>query len=116
MYAIYVSQLVSFAAVWDPLLVYTLRRTSFYLTSDRQPLLVALMVAWILGSKMVKIAPHFINHPSDIVWLPGYLAFAYFHSFIKIYCLFTFFDHTWNGRDLADLGSVMDKEKAKLLA
>lgn len=113
-YAIYVSQLFSFAAVWDPLLVWALRRTSLYLSSDHRPLLVTLMVAWILASKMVKIFPHFVNHPSDIVWLPGYYAFAYFHSFIKVYCLFTFYDHTWTGRNLADLDSVMDKEIAKL--
>lgn len=113
-YAIYISQLVSFAAIWDPLLLYTLMRTSFYLNSDHQSLLWGLMVAWILFSKMVKIAPHFVNHPSDIVWLPGYLAFAYFHSFIKLYCLFTFFDHSWNGRNLDGLDSVMDREKAKL--
>ncbi|KAG6362758.1 hypothetical protein INS49_007852 [Diaporthe citri] len=115
-YAIYISQLVSFAAVWDPLLVYTLMRTSLYLESDHQSLLVALMVAWVLASKMVKIAAHFIDHPSDIVWVPGYIAFAYWHSFIKLYCLLTFFDHSWNGRNLSDLDSVMDREKAKLVA
>lgn len=114
MYAIYISQLVSFAIVWDPLLVCTLRRTSFYLDSDHQSLLLALMVAWILISKIVKIAAHFVRHPSDIVWLPAYFAFAYFHSFIKVYCLFTFFDHNWSGRNLANLDSVMDREKLKL--
>lgn len=116
-YAIYISSLVSFAAIWDPLLVYTLTRTSFYLGGgpDRQGVLVGLMVSWILGTKMVKIVPHFINHPSDLVWLPGYLAFAYWHSLIKLYCLLTFCDHTWNGRNLADLDSVMDQEKAKLV-
>ncbi|POS74351.1 capsule polysaccharide synthase Cps1 [Diaporthe helianthi] len=113
-YSIYLSQLVSAAAVWDALLVCTLRRTSFYLASDHQSLLLALMVGWILFSKMVKIAMHFVRHPSDIVWLPAYLAFAYFHSFIKVYCLFTFCDHNWSGRNLADLDSVMEKEKLKL--
>lgn len=115
-YAIYISSLVSAASAWDPLLVYTLTRTSFYLGSDRKAALVALMAAWILGTKMVKILPHFVDHPSDVVWLPGYLAFAYWHSFIKVYCLFTFYDHSWSGRNLADLDSVMDKEKAKLVA
>lgn len=116
MYAIYVSQLVSFAAVWDPLLVWSMTRTSLYLGSGHKNVLVGVMVAWILASKMVKIAAHFVNHPSDIVWLPGYIAFAYWHSFIKLYCLFTFFDHAWNGRNLDDLDSVMDREKAKLVA
>ncbi|KAI7785577.1 capsule polysaccharide synthase [Diaporthe eres] len=114
--ATFFGKIVSFAAVWDPLLVYTLRRTSFYLESDHRSLLVVLMVGWILASKMVKITAHFIDHPSDVVWLPGYIAFAHWHSFIKLYCLFTFYDHTWSGRNLADLDSVMDREKAKLVA
>lgn len=50
---------------------------------------------------MVKIMPHFRAHPSDLVWLPAYLAFAYWHSFIKLYCAFTFYDASWNGRNLA---------------
>jgi hypothetical protein len=59
------------------------------------------MVLWILGSKMVKIAPHFWDHPSDLVWLPVYFAYAYFHSLVKIYCGLTFWNHAWNGRNLA---------------
>ncbi|KAG6355588.1 hypothetical protein INS49_003550 [Diaporthe citri] len=50
-----ISELVSFAALWDPLLIYTLKRTSFNLDSDQQSFLVALMVACIPVSKMVKI-------------------------------------------------------------
>lgn len=115
-YSIYISQMVSFAAIWDPLLVWALRRTSFYLESDHQSLLIALMVVWILASKMVKIAAHFIDHPSDIVWLPGYIAFAYWHSFIKLYCLLTFYDHSWNGRNFNDLDAMMERERAKLVA
>ncbi|KAK2611499.1 hypothetical protein N8I77_004833 [Diaporthe amygdali] len=117
-YAIYITSLVNFAIVWDPLLVRTLMRTNFYLESDYPSLLVALMVGWILGSKMVKIAPHFVNHPSDLVWLPGYLAFAYWHSFVKLYCGVTFWNHGWNGRNLGltEIASVHNLDKEKLVA
>lgn len=93
-------------------------RTNFYLESDYPSLLVALMVGWILGSKMVKIAPHFVNHPSDLVWLPGYLAFAYWHSFVKLYCGVTFWNHGWNGRNLGltEIASVHNLDKEKLVA
>lgn len=49
---------------------------------------------------MVKIAPHFYDHPSDLIWLPAYIAFAYWHSFVKLYCALTFWDYSWNGRNL----------------
>ncbi|ROW06370.1 hypothetical protein VPNG_07527 [Cytospora leucostoma] len=117
-YAIYISSLFSFAVVWDPLLVWSLARTTLYLESDRrrQALLLTLMVMWILGSKIIKIAPHFWDHPSDLVWLPGYLAFAYWHSLVKLYCGLTFWDHSWNGRNLAltEMASVKSLEKEKL--
>lgn len=58
------------------------------------------MVGWILLSKMIKIAPHFYDHPSDLLWLPTYVAFAYWHSFVKLYCALTFWEHGWNGRNL----------------
>lgn len=80
----------------------TLTRTSFYTTTSttHQSLLFNTLLVWILASKLVKIAPHFRAHPSDLVWLPAYLVFAYYHSFIKLYCAFTFWDHSWNGRNL----------------
>ncbi|ROV90924.1 hypothetical protein VMCG_09965 [Cytospora schulzeri] len=117
-YAIYISSLVNFAIIWDPLLVWSLTRTSIYHETDHQTLLLTLMVLWILGSKMVKIAPHFWDHPSDLVWLPGYLAFAYWHSFIKFYCGLTFWDHAWNGRNLAmtEMASVKNMTKENLQA
>ncbi|KUI66528.1 Hyaluronan synthase 1 [Cytospora mali] len=120
-YAIYISSLFNFAIVWDPLLVWSLTRTSFYLGAAGrdgwlQALMLVLMVMWILGSKMVKIAPHFWDHPSDLVWLPGYLAFAYWHSLVKFYCGLTFWDHAWNGRNLAltEMVSVKNMEKEQL--
>lgn len=114
--------MLGFAVVWDPLLVWSLARTTLYLESDRRrrTLLLALMVVWILGSKMVKIAPHFWDHPSDLVWLPGYLAFAYWHSLVKLYCGLTFWDHSWNGRNLAmtEMTSVknLDREELQQIA
>lgn len=94
----------------------TLTRTSFYAASSHQSLLIKLMAGWILCSKMIKIAPHFFDHPSDLAWLPTYIAFAYWHSFVKLYCGLTFWDHSWNGRNLklTQVASVQDLEKEEL--
>lgn len=77
--------------------------TTFYIDSSHPGLLMTTMLTWIFVSKMVKIAPHFYDHPSDLLWLPAYLAYAYWHSFVKLYCALTFWDHSWGGRDLSKL-------------
>lgn len=126
-YAVYLSGMINFAAVWDPLLVWcvplyyiimipcnrhltpfflvlrnrTLTHTTWYHTSSHQSILLAALLVWILASKLVKIAPHFCARPADLVWLPAYVLFAYAHSFIKLYCALTFYNHSWNGRNLA---------------
>lgn len=58
------------------------------------------MVGWIFLTKTIKIAPHFYDHPSDLPWLGAYIAFAYWHSLVKLYCAVTFWNHGWNGRNL----------------
>lgn len=100
--------MINFAAFWDPLLLYTLMRTSFYAaaSSDTKSLLIKLMFGWILASKLVKIVPHFVDHPMDIFWLPTYYAWAYWHSFVKLWCALTFFDHGWTGRNLAQFEKI----------
>ncbi|PSR94011.1 nucleotide-diphospho-sugar transferase [Coniella lustricola] len=109
-YAVYFSGMINFALFWDPLLVWTLMRTTLYttaLSSDSDGLsksqLITFMIVWILASKLVKIAPHFVEHPFDIFWLPAYYGWAYWHSFVKLWCALTFFDHGWTGRNLAQV-------------
>lgn len=125
-YAVYISGLINFALIWDPLLVWALRRTSFYRNAQAgspvgsQAFLTALMISWILLSKLVKIAPHLWDHPVDWILLPGYLVFAYAHSFIKLYCALTFWDHSWSGRSLESIkdrswsGSTSQEREAML--
>lgn len=74
------------------------------------------MIGWIIFTKMIKIAPHFCDHPSDLVWLPTYFLFAYWHSFVKMYCAVTFWNHSWNGRNLkmTQVASVQDISKTDL--
>lgn len=91
-----------------------LTQTTFYTESSHPGVLIIAMLLWIFVSKMVKIAPHFCDHPWDLLWLPAYLGYAYWHSLVKLYCAVTFWDHSWGGRDLSKLkkGSVNNVDQS----
>ena len=44
------------------------------------------------------MAPYFATHPKELVLLPGYIIFGWFHSLIKLYALFTLWNIDWSGR------------------
>lgn len=96
-YAIFITSFSNFALFYDMALMYTLSQTAF----GDSWLGLSLMALWIFWSKMVKLIPHFVRCPQDIQLIPTYLFFAYWHSFIKLYALFTFWDVKWEGRNLA---------------
>lgn len=95
-YAVYWTSFVNFALFYDPLLAYTLLKSQF----GTQTNLICLGV-WIFCTKMVKLTPYFLREPQDLLMLPGYIAFAYFHSLIKLYAWLTFCETNWGGRNLA---------------
>ncbi|OJJ50241.1 hypothetical protein ASPZODRAFT_139554 [Penicilliopsis zonata CBS 506.65] len=95
-YAVYLTSFVNFALFYDGALVYTLATSR--LASIKT---VAGLVLWIFSSKMVKLTPYFLREPQDLVMLPGYFVFAYFHSLVKLYAGLTFWVTTWGGRNLA---------------
>lgn len=78
----------------------SLTHTTFYIESPHRSLLFWIMIGWIIFTKMIKITPHFCDHPSDLVWLPTYFLWVYWYSFVKSYCAVTFWNHGWNGRNL----------------
>lgn len=55
---------------------------------------------WIFSTKLIKVAPYFTEYPRDLVLLPGYILFGYFHSLIKVYALLTVWNISWSGRKL----------------
>lgn len=100
-YAVYLTSFVNFALFYDAALVYTLSRSMF---AKADSSVFWMLGTWILASKMVKLTPYFLRNPKDLVYLPGYLVFAYYHSLIKLYAGLTFWVTTWSGRDLAKVG------------
>jgi hypothetical protein len=91
------------AFFWDSLAVYTFISTDYYQQSTHRHTLVALLVVFIWASKLVKTIPWFWAHPTDFFLyflIPAYPMFVYYHSFLKVYTAFTFWDLAWSGRQL----------------
>jgi cellulose synthase/poly-beta-1,6-N-acetylglucosamine synthase-like glycosyltransferase len=99
-YAAFFSSFFNFALFYDPLMLVMLRKTTFFEESGWS--IFWAMVAWILASKVVKLVPHFVRHPTDLQFFPFYYLFAYFHSLIKLWALITFWDNKWAGRQLEE--------------
>ncbi len=108
-FATILTGLVNFALFVDPFLVYLLTQSSLYQESRTPWALVSALIAWILASKLVKLIPHFILYPGDIVFFPGYVLFAYFHSLLKLYALLTAWDVSWSGRQLDQVTESEDE-------
>ncbi|KIW86119.1 hypothetical protein Z517_01513 [Fonsecaea pedrosoi CBS 271.37] len=102
-YSLQLSLMVNFALFYDAALVWTLMSGA---SAPPTMLHLVLLVAWILLSKLPKLLPHFVRHPADLVFLPGYYVFAYAHSLIKLWALLTFWDTRWSGRDLEGVNRV----------
>ncbi|KAL4945615.1 nucleotide-diphospho-sugar transferase [Aspergillus oleicola] len=96
-YAVYISSFVNFALFYDAALILTLRESE---GAKVEPNALSYLLRWIFVSKMVKLTSYFLREPQDLIMLPGYFAFAYFHSLIKLYALLTFWVTSLGGRDL----------------
>ena len=103
-YATYLSSFFNFALFYDAALFYTLWLAREHTVIQNIGLESALkyLGIWIFCSKLVKPFPHFWRNPGDLVYLPGYIFFGYYHSFIKLYALLTFGVTTWGTRPGVD--------------
>jgi hypothetical protein len=110
-YAVFITSFFNFALFTDAALVYLLYASKWASATN-----LALLALWMVASKLVKIVPHFKRHPGDLLYLPGQILFGYYHSLIKLWALFTFWDITWGTRDLAhievDGSDSVDREEA----
>ncbi|OAL05904.1 hypothetical protein IQ06DRAFT_362088 [Phaeosphaeriaceae sp. SRC1lsM3a] len=91
------------ALVWDTLAVYTFTHSQLYAHSTHRTALLCSLVVFIWLTKLVKTMAWFWAHPVDFVLyfiIPAYPLFVYWHSLLKIYTAFTFWDRAWSGRKL----------------
>ena len=99
-YAVYLTSFSNFALVWDPALIGTLCMVKDPPLGKKCA--ITSLCLWIFYSKLIKTWLHFRRYPRDLVYLPGYILFAYVHSAIKFWALLTCWDIQWGSRPLLD--------------
>ena len=105
MFMVYWAGITNFALLWDSALILSLVQALE--ATHGVPgawLSLALLLVWIIATKTVKIIPNLYRHPADLALLGFQIAFAYVHSFYKLWALVTFWDCSWSGRKLDGLG------------
>ncbi|KAL2125617.1 hypothetical protein VTJ04DRAFT_1982 [Mycothermus thermophilus] len=114
-YAVYLTSFTNFALFTDAALLYFFVRSSWLSLAGLLKLLL-----WIFFTKTVKVFDYYRCNPRDIYLFPVQVAFAYFHSLIKLYALLTFYSTDWSGRQLDKLtvnvkanGTTLDVEAGK---
>ncbi|KAI8073332.1 glycosyltransferase like family 2-domain-containing protein [Gongronella butleri] len=63
--------------------------------------IVASYIVWLLGTRFIKLLPHFYSRPWDIWALPIYLIFNFYFAFMKLYAALTLHKTDWGTRKQA---------------
>jgi hypothetical protein len=112
-YAIYASMFQTPSLFVDGGLFYLLSSALATCSSSVRTWCFTLFAAFLLFTKVVKMASHFRKHPGDIVWLPVLIAFAYAHGFLNLYAIATMTTTVWGGKNLhAEATAVAPKSEA----
>jgi len=89
-YSVLQTTLTAWALPYDLLVFFAWYQASIGWPQDLRNSLFVFLAAWtFLFSKTVKLWGHFSRYPADIMFLPIYIAFGYFHGLIKLWGLFT---------------------------
>jgi cellulose synthase/poly-beta-1,6-N-acetylglucosamine synthase-like glycosyltransferase len=67
--------------------------------------LVGAIVVWWLISRAIKLLPHFVRKPADIILLPLYVPLSFFMSLVRAHSLITINRHEWLTRNVAMQGN-----------
>ncbi|KAK5697987.1 hypothetical protein LTR97_006947 [Elasticomyces elasticus] len=102
LYVIYVSSVACISAILYDGMLFMLLRGAVH-GSDYAHTAYLSLVAWILFSKVVKMIPHFLRHPQDMMYIPAMILFSYLHGFINIYACCTTSNTAWGGQSIASL-------------
>jgi len=74
----------------------TLSLTYFLVSlTHRMWLAVAILLAWYLLSRGLKILPHLLRHPADVMFLPAYVLVNFATAIVRIYSLLTLNHQDW---------------------
>lgn len=67
-------------------------------------LVVGILVWWLI-SRGIKLLPHFVRRPLDVLLLPVYVPLSFFLSLVRAHSLFTINRHEWLTRNVAMQGN-----------
>jgi cellulose synthase/poly-beta-1,6-N-acetylglucosamine synthase-like glycosyltransferase len=112
-YVIYASMFQSPSLFVDGSLFYLLSLALASSSSSVCTGAYAVFAVFLLFTKVVKMASHFMKHPGDIVWLPVLIAFSYAHGFLNLYAVATMTTTVWGGKNLHEESrAVVPKSEA----
>jgi len=63
---------------------------------------------WVMFTKLVKMIPHFMRHPQDMIFIPILLGFSYAHGIINLYALVTTYKVVWGSQATAHANTTME--------
>ncbi|PNS19332.1 Chitin synthase 3 [Sphaceloma murrayae] len=98
LYSIYISQFQTPALLVDGLLFWLLHKSIACYGAAIQSQVITAFATWIAFTKIVKIVPHFVRYPQDVIFIPVSILFSYLHGFINVYALFTTHKTIWGSR------------------
>jgi cellulose synthase/poly-beta-1,6-N-acetylglucosamine synthase-like glycosyltransferase len=68
-------------------------------------------LVWLMITRALKLIPHWLQRPQDIIHIPAWILFSYYFVIMKIYALFTLHVVAWGTR--AGVDPMDDKKKEK---
>ncbi|KAK5121328.1 Type 2 glycosyltransferase [Meristemomyces frigidus] len=102
-YSVLQTTITAWALPYDVLMLFAWYQASIGWSPDLRTALFVFLATWtFLFSKTVKLWGHFVRYPADVMFIPVYIGFGYFHGLIKLWGLFTLSETTWGSRDGAD--------------
>jgi len=102
-YSVLQTTITAWALPYDIFIFYSWYQASASWPHSQRMTLLGLLAIWtFVFSKTVKLWGHFIRYPCDVIFLPVYICFGYFHGLIKFWGLVTLSETTWGSRDGAD--------------
>lgn len=109
-YVIYVGQFQTPALFWDALLFAILVDAVSSYSWARSAYIA--LAAWIFFTKNLKMIPHYMRYPQDMVYVPLSVLLSYLHGFLNIYAAMTLTKTHWGSQKLDALEHARAKNGA----
>ncbi|KAI0468898.1 putative polysaccharide synthase Cps1 [Xylaria cf. heliscus] len=102
LYYIYIGQFQTPAILVDGLMFWLLSSSLTNASSCITYRAYVSLGVWIFFTKIVKLIPHFWDHPSDIKFIPLSILFSYLHGALNLYAACTLHATQWGSQMLSE--------------